>query len=55
MLKESNYFGLMTIKWGLDFYNSEANVYTTNRILRKLCHWYLKIRGFKEVKLRDLT
>ncbi len=53
MLKKSNYFGLMEIKWGVEWFNSEANVYTKHWLLRRLCHWYLKLRGFKEVKMRE--
>jgi len=52
MLKTVDYFGLMTIKWGLDFYDSEAHVYTKNRTIRWLLHQYLRIRGFKPVKIR---
>lgn len=48
-MKTTNYFNLMSIKWGCDFYNSEAYVYTHNIILRKLCHLYLKLIGFVEV------
>jgi len=46
----TNFGKLMQIKWGLGFYNSEAFVFTKNKILRQLCHWYLRLRGFKEKK-----
>ena len=48
-MKTTNYLGIMSIKWGLGFYNSEANIYTKNPLLKHLCHWYLKLRGFKPV------
>ena len=50
-LRTTNYLGIMSIKWGVDFYNSEAHVYTRNWILRRLCRFYLKLRGFKEIEL----
>jgi len=49
-MDKTNYFGLMTIEWGLDFYNSKAQVYTKNRVLQFLCRVYLKAIGFRKVK-----
>ncbi len=48
-MRKSNWGRLMTIKWGMDFYNSVAYVHTHNRFWAAVCHIYLRLRGFKPV------